>query len=78
MPYDRNMDECLFSKPSENESERLTVSVYSYNKGTKKLQIIRENKDSQGNFKFAKLGRMTKKEIETLLPLIQEAINHME
>ena len=78
MPYDRNLDECLFSKPSENESERLTVSVYSYNKGTKKLQIIRENKDSQGKFKFAKLGRMTKKEIETLLPLIQEAINHMD
>ncbi len=78
MPYDRNMDECLFSKPSENESERLTVSVYSYNKGQKKLQIIRENKDSQGKFKFAKLGRMTKNEIETLLPLIQEAINHMD
>jgi hypothetical protein len=78
MPYDRNMDECLFSKPSENESERLTVSVYSYNKGQKKLQITRENKDSQGKFKFAKLGRMTKKEIETLLPLIQEAINHMD
>ncbi len=78
MPYDRNLDECLFSKPWENESERLTVSVYSYNKGSKKLQIIRENKDSQGKFKFAKLGRMTKNEIETLLPLIQEAINHMD
>jgi hypothetical protein len=78
MPYDRNLDECLLSKPWENELERLTVSVYSYNKGPKKLQITRENKDSQGNFKFAKLGRMTKKEIESLLPLIQEALNQMD
>ncbi len=78
MPYDRNLDECLFSKPWENELGRITVSVYSYNKGAKKLQITRENKDSQGNFKFAKLGRMTKKEIESLLPLIQEALNQMD
>ncbi len=78
MPYDHNLDECLLSKPWENELERLTVSVYSYNKGAKKLQITRENKDSQGKFKFAKLGRMTKKEIESLLPLIQEALNQMD
>ncbi len=78
MPYDRDLDECLLSKPWENELERLTVSVYSYNKGPKKLQITRENKDSQGKFKFAKLGRMTKKEIESLLPLIQEALNQVD
>ncbi len=78
MPYDSNLDECLLSKPWENELERLTVSIYSYNKGPKKLQITRENKDSQGKFKFAKLGRMTKKEIESLLPLIQEALNQMD
>ena len=43
MPYDSNLDECLFSKSWETESERLTASVYSYNKGQKKLQITREN-----------------------------------
>jgi hypothetical protein len=78
MPYDRNLDECLFSKSWETESERLTVSAYSYNKGPKKLQITRENKDNKGDFKFAKLGRMTKIEIESLLPLIQEVLNHMD
>lgn len=78
MPYDRNLDECLFSKSWETESERLTVSVYSYNKGPKKLQITRENKDSNGDFRFAKLGRMTKTEVESLLPLIQEVLNHMD
>lgn len=78
MPYDSNLDESLFSKSWESESERLTVSVYSYNKGTKKLQISRENKDTQGNFRFAKVGRMTKEEIQSLLPLLQEALKHMD
>ena len=78
MPYNSSLDECLFSKSQESESGRMTVSVYSYNKGAKKLQITRENRDSEGGFMFAKLGRMTKNEIEPILPLIQEALNHME
>lgn len=78
MPYDPNLDERSFSKPWETESVRLTVNVYSYNKGPKKLQITRENKDNQGNFRFAKLGRLAKEEIESLFPLIQEALNHMD
>ncbi len=78
MPYDSNLDECLFTKSSETESGRLSVSVYSYNKGAKKLQFTRENKDATGEFRFAKLGRMTKQEIESLLPLIQEALNHLD
>ncbi|MEA3560974.1 MAG: hypothetical protein U9R31_04300 [Candidatus Omnitrophota bacterium] len=77
MPYDSSLDERLFSKSCETETERLTVSVHSYNKGIKKLQISRENKDDQDEFKFAKLGRMTKEEIEPLLPLLQEALNYM-
>ena len=77
MPYDNSLDERLFSKQYETESDRLSVSVYSYNKGTKKLQISRERSDSQGDFKFAKLGRMTKEELGALLPLLQEALNHL-
>ena len=78
MPYDRNLDECLFSKYWEGEFQRLTVSIYSYNKGAKKLQITRENKDNQDNFKFAKLGRMTKEEAQAIIPLMQEAIDQMD
>ena len=78
MPYDSNLDESLFSKSWETDSERLTVSVYSYNKGAKKLQISRENKDTEGNFRFAKVGRMTKEEIQSILPFLQEALNHMD
>ena len=77
MPYDSSLDERLFSKSCETGTERLTVSVHSYNKGIKKLQISRENKNDQDEFKFAKLGRMTKEETAPLLPLLQEALNYM-
>jgi hypothetical protein len=78
MPYDANLDECLFTKSHETESQRLDISVYSYNKGQKKLQITRENKDAHGEFQFTKLGRMTKDEVTAILPLIQEALKAME
>jgi len=78
MPYDRELDECLFSEGWEGEAKKLTVSVYSYNQGAKKLQITRENRDAQGDFRFAKVGRMTKEELESLLPLFQKALKHMD
>ena len=78
MPYDSSLDKRVFSKSLETESQRLTVSVYSYNQGPKKLQINRENKNKEGDFRFAKLGRMTKEEMKSILPLIQEALNHID
>jgi len=51
MPYDASLDECLFTRSHETENERLTVSVYSYNKGQKKLLITRENKDNAGELR---------------------------
>ena len=77
MPYDVSLDECLFTKAWEGDSGRLTVSVYSYNKGAKKLQIARENSVGDGELRFAKLGRMTKEETEGVLPLIGEAVKAM-
>jgi len=77
MPYDASLDECVFTKNWEMEDGRLIVSVWSYNKGQKKLQITRENRTSAGELRFTKLGRMTKDEIEAILPLIQEAIQHL-
>ncbi len=77
MPYDSSLDERVFAKHHETETDRLTVGVYSYNKGMKKLQISREKGGSDGEFKFAKLGRVTKEELEALLPMMQEAVKHM-
>jgi len=51
--------------------------VHSYNNGQKKLQLVRETKDAEGNWRFGKLGRLTKAEVEGILPMINEAIGHM-
>ncbi len=77
MPYDSNMYKSLFSKAYESETGRLTVSIYSYNNGAKKLQISRENRNQDGEWKFAKLGRMFKDEVEAIIPLMQKAIEFM-
>jgi predicted transcriptional regulator len=74
MPYDSSLDEQLFSQSWEDEGGKIVVSIHSYNKGPKKLQIAREIKDRMGNAAFAKLGRLSKEEIRGILPLIQEAI----
>jgi len=77
MPYDNSLDETLFSKSWETDEERLTVSVRSYNKGAKKLQLSRESKNAQGDLRFAKLGRMTREEAEAMIPLMNEAVSAM-
>ena len=78
MPYDKELDECVFAKSWENEQERLTASIFSYNQGIKKLQLTRENKNAKGELRFAKLGRLTKEEIDALVPLINEVRASME
>jgi hypothetical protein len=78
MPYNQQLDEKVFSKSWDGENERLTVSVFSYNKGQKKLQISREAKDANGEYRFGKLGRLRKDELEAILPLMQEALKNMD
>lgn len=77
MPYDSNLDKQISSKVFETEGGRVTVAVYSYNNGPNKLHLGRETKDAQGNYRFAKLGRLTKEELEGILPLIQETLSSM-
>ena len=74
MPYDSSLDKQLFTRSWEGEGTKISVSVYSYNNGMKKLQISRENIGAEGEPRFSKLGRLTKEEAEGILPLIQEAI----
>jgi predicted transcriptional regulator len=54
------------------------VAVYSYNSGPKKVQISRELIDQEpGRPSFAKLGRLTKEELQGILPLLQEALTNL-
>ena len=77
MPYDSSLDKQIFAKVFETDGGRVTVAIYSYNNGSNKLHLGRETKDAQGNYRFAKLGRLTKEEMEGILPLIQEALGSM-
>ena len=77
MPYDSSLDKQLFTKSWEGEGTKISVSIYSYNNGQKKLQISRENIGAEGEPRFSKLGRLAKEEIEAIVPFIQEAIGQM-
>jgi hypothetical protein len=77
MAYDASLDEEVFAKAWENDAGRLVVGVYSYNNGPRKVQIRREPKSEEGRPSFAKLGRLTKEELQGILPLLQEALGHL-
>ena len=77
MAYDQSLDQELFSKAWENDAGRLVVGVYSYNGGPRKVQIKREPKEEGGRPSFAKLGRLTKEELQGILPLLQEALGQL-
>ena len=77
MAFDKSLDLELFSESLDFKNSAITVSVFSYNKGVAKLQLSRQNKNAAGELTFAKLGRMTKEEIETVLPLIEKAKKYL-
>ena len=77
MAFDKNLDKEIFSETANFETTRIKVGVYSYNEGEKKLQISRENMNQNGEWSFAKVGRMFKDEVEAVLPSIQKALKHM-
>ncbi len=77
MPYDSSLDEKVFVKEFDTDSGKIIVSVHSYNNGPKKLQLSREIKDKEGGLTFAKLGRLSRSEVEGAMPLIKEALENM-
>ncbi len=78
MAFDKSLDKALFSESAEFETTKVTVSVMSYNEGTAKLQLSRENLNPEsGDYRFAKLGRLFKEEAEAVIPLIKKALEKM-
>ena len=77
MPYDKSLDAETFKEIKEFEETRITVGVYSYNGGEKKLQVSRENMDQNGDWRFAKLGRMSIKEAKEVIPLMMKAVENL-
>ncbi|MBF0331007.1 MAG: hypothetical protein HQL17_03660 [Candidatus Omnitrophica bacterium] len=77
MPYDKSLDVDVFKQVIELDGTRITVGVFSYNGGEKKLQIGRENQDASGEWRFSKLGRMVKAEVEAVGPIMTKALESM-
>ncbi|MDP7141217.1 MAG: hypothetical protein QF362_03350 [Candidatus Woesearchaeota archaeon] len=77
MAFDKNLDVEIFAETASFETSRIKVGVYSYNEGEKKLQFSRENMNQNGEWSFAKLGRMLKEEAEAVMPLIKKALGYM-
>ena len=75
--FDKSLDKEIFSETMTFETSRITVGVFSYNYGEKKLQISRENMNQNGEWSFAKLGRMFKDEVEKVIPVMEKALKHM-
>ena len=77
MPYEKSSDVESFKEIKEFDDSRITVGVFSYNGGEKKMQISRENKDPNEEWRFAKLGRITKVEAKEILPVMMKALEKM-
>jgi hypothetical protein len=77
MPYDKSLDQELFKETKEFDGTRVTVGVFSYNGGEKKLQLGRENQDASSEWRFSKLGRMTKDEVQAVVPIMMKAVENM-
>lgn len=77
MPYDQSLDVSSFKESKEFEDTRITVGVFSYNGGLSKLQLSRENRNQNDEWRFAKLGRMTKEEAQEVVPLMTKAVEGM-
>ena len=75
--FNKDLDKELFSEVIQFETSRITVGVFSYNDGEKKMQVSRENMNQDGEWSFAKLGRMFKDEAEKAIPVMQKALEKM-
>ena len=72
-------DHKVFSRAWEGKTWKLIVGVYAFKGGRPRLQITREKTSVKyRNRPYAKLGRMSREEIEGVLPILQEALLHMK
>jgi hypothetical protein len=75
--YDASLDVATFKETKDFGETRITVAIYSYNNGPKKLQISRENQTGDEDWRFSKLGRLTKVEAQEIVPIIMKAVEAM-
>jgi hypothetical protein len=77
MPYDKSLDIETFKEVKEFGDSRITVGVFSYNNGPKKMQVSRESRAQNDEWRFQKLGRLTKEEAKEIIPVMMKAVENM-
>ena len=77
MAYEKSLDVETFKEVREFGESRISVGIYSYNGGEKKMQISRENKDQNDEWRFAKLGRLNKLEAKEIVPVMMKALENL-
>lgn len=75
--YNKELDKEIGKEEVEIGNKRLTARIMQYNEGQKKLQIGQEYKDKDGEWKFTKIGRMTKEEAEALIEIAEKSIKSL-
>lgn len=76
--YDRSLDKELAREELDFETTKIIASVMSYNEGEKKLQLSRENLNPEtGEWRWSKLGRLNKREVEGLIPILEKLKENM-
>ena len=77
MPYEKSLDVETFKEVKDFGETRITVGVFSYNGGAKKLQLTRENRAQTDEWRFTKLGRLNKEEAQEIIPVMMKAVENM-
>jgi len=76
--FDASLDKEVFGESVEFDNSRIKVSVMCYNDGENKLQISRERMNpTTEEWGWAKLGRLTKEEVEKVIPLMEKVKENM-
>lgn len=76
--YNEELDRKIFSKTWERGIWKIIIGVYSYKGEKPKLDISREKTGPRHEGRPYRLGRLSKDELEGILPIIQEAMHHMK
>ena len=67
--YDSSLDVEIKRQEFELEYSKIIVALCCYNNGERKIQISRMKKDGE-NWKFTKLGRLNKLELQEIIPAL--------
>ncbi len=78
MAYDPDKDECVAEIGETDVKDTLIrVSLWSYGGGPTKVGVIRVFTKKNGSEGTRPIGRMTKDELEAVMPLLHNALDQM-